>query len=235
MNKPYARNVTLILSYYENQEMLDRQLRFIEAMKPRVKERLTLIVVDDGSPTKKAEDVYRNPDIREARLYRMKVDIPWNQDACRNLAMRESPNEWALMTDMDHLVPEQTMEWCMNAELRELVAYKFSRVSAPDMEPYKPHPNSWLISKTLYDKFDGYNEQYAGIYGTDGDFARDLMRHGCIRQSEMPLIRVPIEVVSDACTVSFQRKTEWSDLMKTAIRKSKLPRARGIFPWKRLR
>jgi hypothetical protein len=41
-------------------------------------------------------------------LYRMGVDVPWNMDACRNLAASQAKTDWLLLTDIDHLVPEKT-------------------------------------------------------------------------------------------------------------------------------
>jgi hypothetical protein len=165
----------------------------------------------------------------------MMVNIPWNQDACRNLGVAEAETDWVFMTDMDHLVPEQTLEWCMSSTLCPTHAYQFERVTAPTMEPYKYHPNSWLMAKSLYDSFGGYDEQLAGIYGTDGDFARALRgAGGVIKRASVPIIRVPREVIPDASTTTLARRSEWSDLMKAAMKKSPLKRGRGMFPWKRL-
>ena len=226
--------ITIVLAYYENPSMLETQLECLEAVNGRIRERLNLIVIDDGSPTRPAEAVFRNPGIREARLYKMLVNIPWNQDACRNLGASEAPTEWVMFTDMDHLIPDTTLERMMTMKTVWNYAYQFSRVTAPKMEPYKRHPNSWFMSKKLYDRTGGYNEQYAGIYGTDGNFMRSVKRWGVVVPTDMPIIRVPRDVIPDASTTTLERRSEWSDLMKEAMKKSKLPHGRGMFPWKRL-
>lgn len=227
--------ITLILAYYENRGMLKAQLENLGSLRESVRDKLNLIVIDDGSPTEAAEPVFYNPGIKDARLYRMLVNIPWNQDACRNLGMSEAPTEWCILTDMDHLVPELTFNTLMHMKVRPDCVYQFSRVTAPTMERYKSHPNSWFISKTIYDSFGGYNEQYAGIYGTDGSFARSVKSVSTIVPTMLPIIRVPREVIPDASTTTLERRSDWSTLLKESMKKSKLPHARGVFPWKRLR
>jgi hypothetical protein len=96
------------------------------------------------------------------------------------------------------------------AELRDYdrdIAYRFSRVSAPEMEPYKFHPNSWWLTKRLYQKLGGYDERFAGWYGTDADF-RDRMATAAkeIIQLKEVLIRVPRTFIPDASTTTYLRK-----------------------------
>jgi hypothetical protein len=66
--------------------MLDRQYETIRAIPGPFKTNVNLIVVDDGSPRHPA--IPPNPSLDDGEyrfggfeLYRMKVDIPWNQDA----------------------------------------------------------------------------------------------------------------------------------------------------------
>jgi hypothetical protein len=86
------------------------------------------------------------------------------------------------------------------------IAYKFARVSAPDMSPYKPHPNSWLMLRSLYDKIGGYDERFAGYYGTDADFRDRLAAIAEIKQVKEALIRYPRTLIHDASTTTYLRK-----------------------------
>lgn len=227
------RAITVVMAYYENPTMLKRHYAAFAAMSEPVRERVCLIVVDDGSPEHPAQP----EDCGIAfELYRMGVDIRWNQDACRNLGVDRACGGWILLTDIDHMIPESTLRGIMRAELNPNVVYKFARVSEPDMFPYKPHPNSWLMTKAMYDKIGGYDERFAGLYGTDGDFRDRTQAKAYIDTLPWPLVRVPREVTPDASTTTYLRKQE---IDAEGIPRVKMERAaepgwqtkRLTFPW----
>lgn len=218
--------------------MLALQLEKLSALPPEIADSLTLIVVDDGSP-EPARLPAQLP--FEARLYRMLEDIPWNQDACRNLIAREAPDDWLLLTDMDHVAPFETLSRIIRGGLYAGHVYMFGRVTAPDMTPYKPHPNSWLMTRQLYEKAGGYDERFRGIYGTDGRFAKQLRAHAdAILQMKEVLIRYPREVVPDASTRRYKRKSEANERRKAEMHESirssgELRPVQGLTRWERVR
>lgn len=193
------------MAYYDNPTMLKRQLENIASYSQEIKDNLELIVIDDCSPTCPAR-IEVSPGI-PVKLFRMKENIAWNQDACRNIGAYQSNTPWLLLTDIDHLIPEKTMLKLVRGKYREMLAYRFSRVSAPEMQPYKFHPNTWFISMFLYRFIGGYDESYAGYYGTDGDFRSRLEHYTAIQQLPEIIIRVPREVIPDASTTSLVRKS----------------------------
>lgn len=193
-------SITLVMAYYENPRMLQEHFRRIREMPFSVRDRVAVVVVDDGSP--------RNPARPEdcgapLQIYRMKKDVRWNQDACRNVGVAHAETDWVLMTDMDHIVPEVTWRILTSGSWDPACAYSFRRVSAPGNEPYKPHPNSWMLNRRLFDAVGGYDERFAGLYGTDGDFKVRLL---AVAKAHVPLkevlIRVPREVIPDASTTT---------------------------------
>jgi hypothetical protein len=133
-------------------------------------------------------------------LYRIGVDVRWNQDAARNIAAEHAAHEWLLLTDIDHLVPEETFRRLMFGKMDRKKAYRFNRVDYPNLWPYKPHPNSWAISRPLWAEIGGYDERFAGFYGSDGPFRASVARHARLAQLPEVLIRVPREQVEDAST-----------------------------------
>lgn len=207
------RPITLILPYYENPVMLVGQLEYLGGLPAEVRRGVQLIVVDDGSPDHPAEDV-GIPAQWQARtavacfqLFRVDVDVRWNWLTCRNIGVEHAKTEWVLLTDIDHLVPERTWRRLQEHKLNPRNVYRFSRVDAPSLTSYKPHPNSWLMTREMFDKIGGYDERFSGFYGTDGEF-RDRVR-GTAKEIVMldePLIRVPREVVPDASTTRYLRK-----------------------------
>lgn len=198
------------MAYYLNAGMLKKQYEYFRALDEKYRARLRYIVVDDGSPRDPAfyEDIGM-----PLEIFRIEKDIPWNQDAARNIGVHQAPDGWVLLTDMDHLIPPSTIRRVLDGKLNPERVYTFTRVSAPEMNSYKPHPNSWLMQKETYKKMGGYDEGLAGLYGTDGDFRVRITAK--IVQLDAPLIRVPREVIPDASTTTYQRKKpEDKDLMK---------------------
>jgi len=164
------------------------------------------------------------------------VDIRWNQDACRNLGVDKAHTEWVLLTDMDHLVTVGLLQRVMYSTCDPKIAYRFSRVSAPNMEPYKLHPNSWFLTRKLYKRVGGYDERFAGYYGTDGDFRDRLDAKAALVQLKEYLIRVPREVIADASTTVYERKTDWDgdNIKRLKMERGKHPPIRQNFPYERV-
>lgn len=231
------RELTVVLAYYLNPGMLAEQYARFGALSDKLRHYLRLIVVDDGSP--KSPAFYRDIGM-SVEIYRIGVDVRWNQDACRNLGVERSRTQWILLTDIDHLIPQQTIVRVLKGDLDLRDVYRFSRVSAPDMEPYKPHPNSWLMTRFMYDKIGGYDERFAGFYGTDADF-RDRVELSARNIVMLPevLIRVPRDVIPDASTTTYGRKEEQDKINIERIQserdetKNWKPK-RLTFPWARV-
>ncbi|HEX6765955.1 MAG TPA: glycosyltransferase family A protein [Polyangiaceae bacterium] len=227
------KEVTLILSYYENPRMLARQLETIASYDAETRHFLRLIVVDDGSPEHPAaiEDC-----AVDFSLYRCLVDVPWNSDFCRNLAVSQASTEWVMLTDIDHLVPAKTAHAIVHKVHAPDVAHQFSRVSAPRLRPNEPHPNTYLLTRALFDAVGGYDERLSGFYGTDYDFRRRLRARASIELLKNEVIRVPREVIADASTTRYSRKTNPDRFMRT-IRRDHMKEAplRLTFPWEKVK
>lgn len=202
---------TLVMAYYENPQMLWHQYMRWGKLRSEIARNLHVVIVDDGSPTKPAVDVlrlYRGGQLGSLQVWRMGVDVRWNQDACRNIGVREARTQWVLLTDMDHAVPVETWDRLMGRKLNKREIYRFGRVSAPGLEPYKPHPNSWALTRKQYWAIGGYDEALAGNYGTDGDFLTRA-RNAVGELTELPdvLVRYPRDVIPDASTTTLERKS----------------------------
>lgn len=198
------REATLIMAYYENKDMLAAQLEFIRNIPKEVRKFIRVIVVDDGSPFHPATSADCGCPLT---IYRINVDIRWNQDAARNIGAFHAETTWMLLTDMDHMVPADTWQYLVTADLNEYSTYKFARVTAPAMLPYKQHPNSFFMTKDIWNRTGGYDERFAGYYGTDGDFRDRLVMASPIVNLKYPLIRVPREHIHDASTTRYARKS----------------------------
>lgn len=242
------RDLTIVLPYYCNAGMLRRHQDEWAAYPNDIRAHLHVIVVDDGSPTSPAIDAWAPPSgLGSARLYRTGVDVRWNWIFCRNLGASEAATDWLLLTDIDHLVPTDTWRGLMTDHLDETEAFQFRRLDAPDLTPTidrhgrpKPHPNSWCLTKALYDRVGGYDERLSGFYGTDAEF-RERVYHeaSSVVLRDEALIRYPREVIPDASTTTYGRKEEQDRENLRVIREARKALGywrplRLTFPWERL-
>lgn len=235
MEKP----ITLVLPYYRNPGMLDRQQSLWATYEAPLRSRLHVVVVDDGSPEEPAADCLRPvPGLGSLQLYRIQVDVRWNWLACRNLGVKKAATDWCLLTDIDHLVPEATLRNLVRGSHDKKCIYRFSRRNMDGSE-YKPHPNSWFLTRKRFWAVGGYDENFSGWYGTDYDF-RDRAEAGAkmVVMLDDFLIRVGREDIPDASTTTYERKTEEDREMVGQIRRrltaqAERPFRHLSFPWVR--
>ena len=234
------RAITLVMPYYRNPSMFREQQRIWASYPEDLKANFHAIVVDDGSPDEQALPHVQETGIASFQLYRIGVDVRWNWLACRNLAMSKATTAWALMTDIDHVVPAKTLRNLLTKSLNSKYVYRFSRVDAPKMTPYKPHPNSWFLTRKMFDAIGGYDERFSGYYGTDGEF-RDRVVATCRKVVILddPLVRYPREHIPDASTTTYGRKEVQDRENVPRIRRERAliegwRPLRNTFPWERL-
>lgn len=217
------RPITLIVPYYENAEMFREQQRQWRALPSDTRDALHVIVVDDGSPTlpaSKAVDPTTAPALASFRLFRTKVDVRWNWIFCRNLGADQAKTDWILMTDMDHVIPNETWRRVMRGKLDPLRAYRLSRVVAPNHEASHPHPNTWLMTRHMFrERIGGYDERFSGVYGSDG-FFHSRVEEWAKWVELLPEVAVlyPDTVIADACTTAYTRKEASDHERKVEIR-----------------
>lgn len=236
-------DITLILAYYDNPEMLDHQLACLAELPIHHRVHVGLIVVDDCSPGAPAGEVvtqYRAahppPHGRLGcgmQVFRMDVDIRWNQDACRNLAVSQAKTKWLLLTDMDHIVLPETWARIITDRLSWKSVYTFSRVTGAVRSHRNPHPNTWLLTREMFDAAGGYDERFAGFYGTDGDFKRRIEKVGKIELLPERVHEITPDQVADCRTTAYGRKEAQDRVAIPQITRDRgaKPPIRGRFPW----
>lgn len=239
--------ITLVYPYYNNPLMFVEQQRIWSEYPQAVRDAVEMIVTDDCSPREPAIRYVMNPRNFRLRLYRIGVDIRWNWLAAKNLGAYQAEGEWLLLTDIDHVVPVETIEYLLDCIELGTVSYKkyytFDRVDAPGLTPYKIHPNSYFMTKKGFWRVGGYDEDFSGYYGTDGYFRacvnRIFKKDGEVHLGGVNLIRYSREVICDASTTDFQRKTELDksrekkDKMKRKLENG-LPPKSLTFPWEQV-
>jgi|SRR6185369_3267976 len=192
--------VTLVLPYYENPQFFQRQIAEWRNYAADVAPFVSVIVVDDGSPTPAV--LPEAPPV-SMRLFRIGVDVRWNWLAARNIGAHHAAPGWLLMTDMDHVVPNDTMRACVYGSHDPAVAYGFGRVEHTGAAIH-PHSASFFLTRDTFWRTGGYDETLSGHYGTDGDFRRRLAPVARMQIQDRPLVRH--EYQGDSSTVRYLRK-----------------------------
>ncbi len=248
------RDITLVLPHYKNLGMLEEQQRIWMDYPEELRARLHVIVVDDGSPKgfRPSKKSIMAPGLGSFRLYRILKDVRWNWLACRNLGVREAATEWVFLTDIDHAIPAETFERLTTMPLETDCVYRLARVDAPHPWPFtiaecpvreakRYHPNTWFLTRKMFDSTGGYDERLSGCYGTDGEF-RDRIREQAraVVQLSDVTIRYAREVLADASTVGLTRKNDPmndADLLRRRQARSVIAGwkpLRNTFPWEQL-
>ena len=198
--------ISVVFAYYENPSMLELQWKEIASYPRTVKDSIEVLVVDDGSPLWPAVEVARPSRLPVHSIFRLDRDIRWNQDAARNIGAHEARAPWLLLTDIDHVVPGDTLHALLEGDHDSSVFYTFSRVKYESGEERDPHPNSYFMTKEMYWRIGGHDEDFAGIYGKDFLFRKRALRYTReVVLPHLPLARVGTSVVNDAGTRTITR------------------------------
>lgn len=193
--------ITFVYPYYQNAGFLEQQVAFWRAYPEDLRRQLSIIIVDDGSPTPAALPADRPCPMR---LFRIEIDVRWNWLAARNIGMHHAPEGWCLMTDMDHVVPEVTLRAMVYGGFDPRLAYAFLRLEHTG-QAAQPHSASLFLTRATFWRTGGYDEALSGYYGTDGEFRRRLMKTtSSFFILAQPLIRH--EFVGDSSTSRYLRK-----------------------------
>jgi glycosyltransferase involved in cell wall biosynthesis len=207
------KHVTIVMPYYRNPLFLRAHIERWSALPADLKSHLAAIVVDDGSPEQTAQEAVHGLLMPfPVRLFRIEKDVRWNWLAARNIGMNHADG-WCVLTDMDHVIPRETLEAVVFGLHDPSVIYRFSR-REHDGRKIHPHPNSVLMTREMFWKVGGYDEALSGHYGTDGDWRRRCARTAKIRTLIDELERHEYE--QDSSTTHYLRKQP-QDAGKKAI------------------
>jgi len=229
--------ITLVYPYYNNGGMLERQLA-VWRQYPNP-EQWSVILVDDGSQADPALP-HLSPCGIDLSLYRVMVDIPWNQHGAKNLAMKHSQG-WCVLSDIDHVLDVDSAAQVQRLlpDLRRGQTYWFNR-RLTNGAKLRHAPNIWLMHADDYWKGGGYDEAFAGYYGTDKAF-RNALEKALGRPEILPIemtVYVP-EDQADASTRGLGRQgtsqfVSSNPALMERMRKAPRPTSYLNFPWERV-
>lgn len=172
------KKITINLSFYNQNEVLKRQVESWKSWSKNIRDQFSFCVVDDCSKSS-ALDVLIEDDIDmndlDLSIYRVKEDLYCNIAGVRNLSAKECKTEWMMILDMDTFVSEELASNMLRLALpKKGEAFKFNRrVPGYTNHPKngQPHPAVCLIRVEDYWNVGGCEEDLVGHYGwTDPSF-----------------------------------------------------------------
>lgn len=204
---------TLVYPYFENRMMLEMQVANWNRYAGLLNKLARIIVVDDCSQTYPAQNYMRNMKI-PAELWRVTERQPWHMHGARNIGAHVAgeDNPWLFLSDIDIMLTPEMAYTMLEKQLEPGVHYTMERTFAPDFRERKTHPNTFLVQKRVFWQINGYDEDFCGTYGGDGEFARQLRNISPHRHMEDVVLigygrrqRDGDPIVKDADTTSLDR------------------------------
>lgn len=176
--------LTYVTHFYCNQKNINSitdLLKKYETYSRNLIEKIEFIIVDDCSPLE-----YEIPDLNlNYRWLKITTDIQWNQGGARNLGVTYAKSDKIIMSDLDHELPEHTLDYLVKHRNPGRKFYKLHR-KHNDGSFYKGHSNLFFMSRSRFLRFHGYDEEFCGHYGAeDYRFVKYHKYHGS-KQGYLP-------------------------------------------------
>ena len=186
-------------------------------------EKINIILIDDGSRYK-ASFIIKKADIKaNIKVYRVLKDKKWNQTGARNLGFKVCDNDFCLATDIDHLLPTEEVKHFLDTEYKKGNYYKpiRKRPEYTELRPSKKrHTNTFIIHKEDYWEAGGYDEDFAGHYGSDTAFLNILDSKYNLKLIERPyLLMFSPSHIQDANTDLGRHDSKYSSFKVPELQK----------------
>ena len=179
--------LSVIIAVLDSHDVIKRQLLHFKSMNLNPDD-VEFIIVDDGSNPPLKNGVHSldfNFNIVETNDYR-----PWSQPCARNTGGYMARSERLLMTDIDHILTKECIEFCMDSDEDKVMFPRrwavLSEDGTLDQSTSKlfeyglskqlfderglgagMHHNTFMMKKSLFYKLEGYDESFCGKYGGD--------------------------------------------------------------------
>jgi len=220
--------ITIAYPHYNSIDSLKKQIEVWNSYPNRLKKYINIVIVDDCSK----EDIsqyLRGLSINVA-LYQIDEDLVWNDGGAANLSMHAAQTEWVLRTDIDYVVPVETIEYLVNTTFTPKRYFTFNAKYYHNKEIIDIHPSTIFIRKKVFFDAGGYDEDFTGNYGyTDICFIKRLNRIS----KEKHLDNVYIEALLGGSTHSLIRdnKKNYQLLLKKINEGLPIPTSHFRYKW----
>ena len=204
--------ITYVLTYFNNPDMMKVQLATWHTYPVEIRNAMDFIVVDDCSnPPLYIENANLN-----LTVLRVTDDITWNLPGARNLGADFCKTPWLLLTDTDMVLTAENAIKLIHLDTSDTNTIWNIKHSDAFLQMKRGFSaNMMYLSKRLYWKCCGYNENFSGSYGgQEGHFRSKLFREGGVRNYDHDVTLINFgedtspKVISDAVCSTPDMKTE---------------------------
>jgi len=183
--------LSIIIAVLDSHEVVKRQLLHFEKINLTLGD-VEFIIVDDGSDPPLGNWLVQNmdePDINYA-IMETNDKRKWSQPCARNYGAVNARSQKLLMTDIDHILSEEAIEFCIDSDEDKVMfprqwaildkegnidqSHRILDTYGLPKKIYEErglnggmHHNTFMIKRSLFEKLEGYDESFCGKYGGD--------------------------------------------------------------------
>jgi len=191
--------ISIVYPYFDQPKALAHQFLHWMTLEGHVE----VIIVDDHS----AVPLEPKNLSKHFRVFRVDEDKGWNITGAKNIGMHEAKGEWCFCGDLDHLVTQEMLNWATKATLEPRHFYIFPRRDEKGVETDDYHENFMLIRREDFWHVGGYDEDFAGGYGWEDVWFKEMAYQRGMQRVKVPQIfSQAIGDVPDACMPAELRK-----------------------------
>ncbi|EPG7578466.1 glycosyltransferase [Providencia huaxiensis] len=223
--------LSIIYSYYNQPKMLIKVINVINMYCDDIKEKIELIIVDDGS--KESPLIKKNIDC-DSTFIKISEDVGFNNGGAKNLGIKYATGKWCLILDLDHWFDHNEMrkviKFCEGQYNRSLLEYiktvkgidnywyLISRVTSSGKN-LNPNPNVKLVIRSFLSQCM-YDEDFSGYYGYEDVLQMIMLNNLLGKHRILPKIKVYLDQdEDDSNTISITQRdtTRNKQLLKDKI------------------
>ena len=209
---------SVCMPFHENPKMLIEHYGVMCELPPYVRDNVEYLICDDSSDTPPA---FPELDNVRVRLFRIPPPhVPWSHRCASNIAAHHAAGRYLILTDIDHVIDAAAWAALFSIDwFAEDKVYTFKRRNTDGAE-YKPHPDSWLMSRAMWERIGGYDTRYRGHYGQNYAFIERIRQH-CRKPEELGvyLTRYSREDILDASERVLPRKSDEARAAVASLRR----------------
>jgi hypothetical protein len=228
-NSREKTRVTLGYTYYDNPDLLNRQLDIWRTYPAGV----DIFVVDDGSEVYPAIDILKDYEAETfqptLQLWKVTRNLGFNSHGCRNLIAKYSTTDSIQFLDLDMMLPAGQIANIKKIIVEEDVVYNHRCYwhSKQRLIEHPGHYNCFLIHKDTYNKNEGYDESFTGHHYGDREFLERMWDNGVSKANTNVIVELHGEprhgTVSDKVD-----KTEYVHGEKTFLAPLSIPEVKKL-------